>query len=234
MKGIYFEEKGLALLEQRGITKSEYARRMGIQRQNVNVLFRTNNLEIIARAAEVLDVPLALLVGYVEEPDITEMPAPECHADAFGDVDEIRPEDVPTGDSSEDVETRRQIISKYYHDWKLRNPSLKKFNLSLNEDINIRFVSITETCTHASRTYLSTLAVLQLDAILTNAKVVSIVSSKNNGNQKPFEKIIIMRYYCVGIGLIKMTVGVRRRTHEKVQYCITALEIEKDAMKASI
>ena len=24
---------------------------------------------------------------------------------------------------------------------------------------------------------------------------------------------------------IKMTVGVRRRTHEKVQYCITALEI---------
>ena len=27
----------------------------------------------------------------------------------------------------------------------------------------------------------------------------------------------------MGIGLIKMTVGVRRRTHEKVQYCITAL-----------
>ena len=38
MKGIYFEEKGLALLGQRGITKSEFARRMGIQRQNVNVL----------------------------------------------------------------------------------------------------------------------------------------------------------------------------------------------------
>ena len=29
----------------------------------MNVLFKTNNLEIIARAAEVLDVPLALLVG---------------------------------------------------------------------------------------------------------------------------------------------------------------------------
>ena len=40
--------------------------------------------------------------------------------------------------------------------------------------------------------------------------------SKNNGNQKPFEKMIIMKYDCVGIGLIKMTVGVRRRTHEKV------------------
>ena len=68
MKGIYFEEKGAALLEQRGLTKSEFARRMGIQRQNVNVLFKTNNLEIIARAADVLNVPLALLVGYVEEP----------------------------------------------------------------------------------------------------------------------------------------------------------------------
>ena len=27
-----------------------------------------------------------------------------------------------------------------------------------------------------------------------------------------------------------MTVGVKRRTHEKVQYCITAMRIEKDAI----
>ena len=77
MKGIYFEEKGLALLELRGITKSEFARRMGIQRQNVNVLFKTNNLEIIARAAEVLDVPLGLLVGYADEPDVFSLPINE-------------------------------------------------------------------------------------------------------------------------------------------------------------
>ena len=225
MKGIYFEEKGLSLLSLRGISKAEFARRMGIQRQNVNVLFRTNNLEIIARAAQVLDVPLALLVGYVEEQDVYELPVPEYHEDALGDVGEIRPEDVPVGDSIEDIEARRNIISRFYHDWKLRNQSLRKFNLSLNEYINIRFVSITETCTHASRNYLSTLAVLQLDAILTNARVVSTVKSKENGNQMPFEKMIIMRYDCVGIGVVKMTVGVRRRTHEKVQYCITALEI---------
>lgn len=147
---------------------------------------------------------------------------------------EIRPEDVPIGNLMEDIERRRSIISKYYHDWKLQNPSLRKFNLSLNDYINIRFVSITETCTHASRTYHSTLAVMQLDAILTNAKVVSTVPSKNNGNQKPFEKIIIMKYDCVGIGIIKMTVGVRRRTHEKVQYCITALKTEKDVMSTSL
>ena len=225
MKGIYFEEKGLSLLSLRGISKAEFARRMGIQRQNVNVLFKTNNLEIIAKAADVLNVPLSLLIGYVEEQDVYELPVPEYHEDALGDVGEIRPEDVPVGDSIEDIEARRNIISRFYHDWKLRNQSLRKFNLSLNEYINIRFVSITETCTHASRNYLSTLAVLQLDAILTNARVVSTVKSKENGNQKPFEKMIIMRYDCVGIGVVKMTVGVRRRTHEKVQYCITALEI---------
>ena len=46
---------------------------------------------------------------------------------------------------------------------------------------------------------------------MTNAKIVSTAGSKNNGNQKPFEKMIIMKYDCVGIGLIKMTVGVRRQ-----------------------
>ena len=96
--------------------------------------------------------------------------------------------------------------------------------MSLKEYVNIRFISITETCTHASRSYLSTLAVLQLDAILTGAKKVSTLTAKNNANQKGFEKMIVMRYECPGIGLVKMTVGVKRRSHEKVQYCITALD----------
>ena len=52
------------------------------------------------------------------------------------------------------------------------------------EYINIRFISITETCTHASKTYLSTIAVLQLDAILTNARRVSTVRAKVNGSLK--------------------------------------------------
>ena len=43
-----------------------------------------------------------------------------------------------------------------------------------------------------------------------------------------------MKYDCVGIGIIKMTVDVRRRTHEKVQYCITALKTEKDVMTTSL
>ena len=227
MKGIYWEEKGVELLKQCGLTKSEFARRMGIQRQNVNVLFKTNNLEIIAHAAEVLDVPLVLLVGYVEEADQYEFPVPEAGEEeevAGANEIHIMPEDVPTGDTPEDRKARKEIISQFYHKWKKANPSLQKYNFSLKEYINIRFVSITETCTHASRSYRSTLAVLQLDAVLTNARRVSTARVKANSNQKPFEKMIVMEYECVGIGTVKMTVGVRRRTHEKVQYCITALE----------
>ena len=134
-------------------------------------------------------------------------------------------EEIPHGNSQEEIIVRRNIISRFYHEWKIKNPTQKRYNLSLKEYINIRFVSITETCTHAARSYHSTLAVLQLDAILTNAKRVSTVRTKSNRNQKTFEKMIVMEYECVGIGLVKMTVGVRRRTHEKVQYCITALEV---------
>ena len=130
------------------------------------------------------------------------------------------------GNAQGDIEMRRRIISQFYHEWKCNNPSLKKYNLSLKDFINIRFVSITETCAHAARSYLSTLAVLQLDAILTNAKKVSTVRAKSNANQKSFEKMIVMKYECVGIGVVKMVVGVRRRTHEKIQYCITTMEVK--------
>lgn len=132
--------------------------------------------------------------------------------------------EIPNGNNPEDVAVRKKIISNFYREWKIANPSHRRFNLSLNDYINIRFVSITETCTHASRTYLSTLAVLQLDAILTYAKKIGEVPTKNNGNQKPFDKIIIMRYECPGIGPVKMTVGIRRGNHEKIQYCITTIE----------
>ena len=101
---------------------------------------------------------------------------------------------------------------------------MRRYNLNLKDYINIRHVSISETCAHSSRSYLSTLAILQLDAILSNAKRVATVRTKGNSNQKMFEKMIVMKYECVGVGTVKMTVGVRRRTHEKVQYCITAIE----------
>ena len=51
MNQIYFEAKGEALLERLGVSKSEFARRMGIKKQNVKALFKTKNLETIYKAA---------------------------------------------------------------------------------------------------------------------------------------------------------------------------------------
>ncbi len=218
MNQIYFEAKGEALLERIGMSKSEFARRMGIQKQNVKALFKSKNLETIYKAAEVMGVPFSMLVGYIEEPDLSEIPF-----EPFEEED-LFEEEIPRGDSPDEVAKRRKIISNFYREWKENNPQQRRYNLSLKEYINIRFVSITETCTHASRYYLSTLAVLQLDAILTGAKKVKTVSAKQNQNQKEFDKMLIMHYRCPGIGLVKMTVGVKRRTHEKIQYCITALD----------
>lgn len=219
MNQIYFEAKGEVLLERIGMTKSEFARRMGIRKQNVKALFKSKNLETIYKAAGVMGVPFEMLVGYIKEPDLSEIPIVP-----FEDGVLVSENDIPIGDSSEDIVKRRNIISNFYREWKVKNPLQRRFNISLKEYINIRFVSITETCTHASRTYLSTLAVLQLDAILTGAKKVATVPAKKNQNQKEFEKMLIMQYHCPGIGTVKMTVGIKRRTHEKVQYCITALD----------
>lgn len=87
----------MELLARLGVTKAEFARRMGIQRQNVNALFKTNNLEIIARAAYVLDVPLALLVSYMNEHDAYGLPVPICPEEPSGNEREISPENIPVG-----------------------------------------------------------------------------------------------------------------------------------------
>lgn len=134
---------------------------------------------------------------------------------------------IPQGNTLDDIKERANIIRSYYREWKERNPSQRKYNISLKEYINIRMVSIVETSEHAAKSFLSTLAVLQLDAILTGARKVSVKKTKDgNKNQKPFERMMIMEYELVGIGRMKMTVGVRRRTKEKVQYCITAITNE--------
>ena len=81
MNQIYFEAKGEALLERIGMSKSEFARRMGIRKQNVKALFKTKNLETIRKAAEILGVPFELLVGYIEEPDLSEISIEPYSAD---------------------------------------------------------------------------------------------------------------------------------------------------------
>lgn len=134
---------------------------------------------------------------------------------------------IPRGNGKDAIKERERIIREFYKMWRQSHIGQKMFNLHLKEYINIRQISMIETAEHASKTYLSTLAVLQLDAILTNAKIVNtVLADKNSRNQKQYNKMLIMSYYCPGIGRIKLTVGIVRRSLEKVQYCITAMESE--------
>ena len=66
---LFFEEKGAELLENIGMTKAEFARRMGIHKQNVNLLFKTKNIVVLRKAAEVLGVSFELLVSHTKPMD---------------------------------------------------------------------------------------------------------------------------------------------------------------------
>ena len=231
MNQIYFEAKGEALLERIGMRKSEFARRMGIRKQNVKSLFKTKNLETIYKAAGVMGVPFEMLVGYVEEPDPI---PPYASYEEYDDASDafVSEDDIPTGDTTKDRRRRQKIIQSFYHHWKELNPDAKRYNINLKEDINIRYVSIEETAGQASLTYLSTLAVLQLDAILSNAVLVeSTPANPKKKNQIGFINMLRMVYNCPGIGAVKMMVGVKKRDKTKVQYCITAIDTKKQEAK---
>ena len=105
-----------------------------------------------------------------------------------------------------------------------KKPNLCRINNDLGENIYINHTSLIETAGRASLTYLSTLAVLQLDAILQNARVQFVDKPKlGNKHQAKFEQMLGMSYTCPGIGDVRLMVGVRKRDKTKIQYCITAL-----------
>ena len=133
--------------------------------------------------------------------------------------------EVPVGNTREDIKAREAIISDVYRCWYEANPSKSVYNTHLKDYINVRFLSINETVHHASISYLSTLAVLQLDSILRCSVVYGKPKPPKKGvaNQKAFVYMLEMHHELIGIGLVKMMVGVKR-TGEKIQYCITAIE----------
>ena len=247
MNAIYFEEKGEQLLERIGMPKAEFARRMGIQRQNVKALFRSKDLRVIHKAADVMGVPWIFLVGYEEEPDTYQLPMPTYeeylefarqypgeydvpYDDSFSDSFEIAPEDIPTGDSVEDRRTRQKIIFSFYKHWRETHPEMRMFNYSLGDWIYVRHISVEETAGHASLTYLSTLAVLQLDTIMRDAVYLGEkVARSETKNQKQFAKMIQLRHTLPGIGRVRLMVGVKKQDNTKVQYCITSIDAMLEA-----
>ena len=131
---------------------------------------------------------------------------------------------IPFENSKENIKIREEIISQVYRRWTDANPDKRVYNRSLKDYINIRYLSITETIHHAAKSYYSTLAMLQLDTILRYSVKFGKPKPTKRGikNQDNFVQIQIMHYDLVGIGLVKMTVGIKK-SGEKIQYCITAI-----------
>ena len=132
---------------------------------------------------------------------------------------------IPFENSKENFKIREEIILQVYRRWTEENPDKRVYNRSLKDYINIRYLSITETKRHAAKSYTSTLALLQLDTILRYAVKVGKPKPTKRGskNQDNFVQIQVMKYDLVGIGVVKMTVGIKK-SGEKIQYCITAIK----------
>ena len=133
---------------------------------------------------------------------------------------------IPTGETIEEKKQRKQFIKDFYRIWESLNPSKRVFNKSLNDFIHVKYISVDETAGQASHRYISTLAIMFLTEILENAvqKGVPKNSDVTKKNQRGFEKMIAMEYRKKEFGTIKLTVGVKRGTKEKIQYCVTAIE----------
>lgn len=140
----------------------------------------------------------------------------------------IDKETIPMGDTLEEIKQRKRLIEDYYRRWQADNPGKRVYNRNLRDYINVRQISVIETAEHASKRYLSTLAILQLDAILACARKVSVSRPKKNTNQSQFKAMIEMRHKCPGIGAVKLTVGIRMKSALKIQYCITALGVVEE------
>jgi len=136
---------------------------------------------------------------------------------------------IAKGYTKEDKKQRKKFIVDFYGKWIMANPSKRLYNKSLKAFIEVRFLSIEETAGHASHTYKSTIAVTYLTEVLENAKYVTSVKPKpENKNQQRFLEMIVMEYSKQDFEKIKLTVGVLKGSKQKIQYCITAIEIKQN------
>ena len=145
-------------------------------------------------------------------------------------MDKIYP--FPIGSEKEDYQARKRFITDFYANWMATSTDRHIFNKSLNDFIEVKYLSINETAGKAAYNYKSTFAVTFLSEILENAKA----KKDRNGNlifekpkegakkQKRFSKMFTMYYEKPSFGKIKLTVGELRGSGQRVQYCITAIE----------
>lgn len=174
---------------------------------------------------ELIDITFGLPYSYVSENECSYV----CEDDITNQESQVVPiieydaDRIPMGNSPKEIQERRTIIHDYIQAWRAEHADDPRvFNDDLNEYIKVTQVFLLESVSHAAIRYNSTKAVLQMGKIMAKASKVGTTNKKEgNSNQKAFEKMIVMRYQSEELGNVKMTVGVRNRTHEKVEYSIT-------------
>lgn len=141
---------------------------------------------------------------------------------------------IPKGRSLEEIRQRESLLSHFLHQWSEAQLGDRKiYNVNLKEDILIVGKSVAEIIQHSSKRYLSTLAVFQMEEVVSKAYPARRVPVKQgNGKQSEFSHMLIMTYKHEVLGTVKVTVGVRfRKTTDnpdelpkKVEYGISVLE----------
>lgn len=139
---------------------------------------------------------------------------------------------VPMGKTLEEIRIREKLIDDFFRNWYSEHSSKEVFNIRMNGNILVRKISIDEAKEHAAKRYKSTIAILKrFDEILANANSIGKTAIKTGDrNQSRFDYMLIMSYLCEGIGIIKLTVGIRKKSFDgnnaitMTQYGISALE----------
>ena len=147
------------------------------------------------------------------------------------DTDNIYIEDyiIPKGREKEDIKARENIVWAMLGKWLSKNPLKRKKNADLEDYIYLRFDGMQETVNKSARSYKSTMAVFELDFILSNAIKIGTDKPKSK-RQEVFAEMLIMNVdtpaFQPYFDKVKMLVGItkQKKNAKKIQYSITAIE----------
>lgn len=173
---------------------------------------------------ELIDIAFELLYDLPEDGDVVNV----CEEDQMQELDthviEFDEDGIPLGQSKEEIKIRERIIRNFFNSFQKGCDDRRVFNQNLQSDILIRMISAIEAIEHSSKSYRSTKAVLEIEQVLKNARPVRRVAVKvGNNNQRPFAYMLVMVYELDNIGTIKLTVGVKKSSGERIEYGISAL-----------
>jgi len=134
---------------------------------------------------------------------------------------------IHKGREKVDIKSRENIIWAMLGKWISKNPLKRKKNIDLDDFIYLRFDGMQETVNKAARNFKSTMAVFQLDSLLSNAVKIGTDIPKSKRQEK-FAEMIIMKVdtpeFLPYFDKVKMLVGVtkQKKNAKKIQYSITA------------